>query len=73
MGTGPTGKRDAVAIEIPKDVLDSFEFITGPRFAHNFTQILRRDANPRLKPKVSESLFTGRLKWVYCDSCKPKA
>ena len=70
--TDPNEQHDAVAIEIPQDVLDSFEFITGPRFIHNFMAVLRRDAGPRLNPIVKESLFTGRLKWVYCDSCTIK-
>ena len=70
--TDPKESHDAVAIDIPKDVLDSFEYITGPRFIHNFTAVLRNNAGTRLKPRVKESLFTGRLKWVFCDSCKSK-
>lgn len=70
--TNPMEKHDAVAIDIPKEVLDSFEYITGPRFEHNFTAVLRENAGLRLRPKVQESLFTGRLKWVFCDSCKRK-
>lgn len=61
---------EGVAIEIPKVVLESFEFITGPRFDKNFKNHLRIHVDKRLNPKVTESLFTGRLKWVYCDSCK---
>lgn len=71
--TNPNEQHDAVAIDIPQDVLDSFEFITGPRFTRNFTAVLRNEAGARLKPIVKESLFTGRLKWVYCDSCGIKA
>lgn len=71
--TDPGEVHDAVSVEIPEDVLNSFEFITGPRFEKNFTKVLRNTTNNlRLRPKVKESLFTGRLKWVYCDSCKNK-
>lgn len=70
--TDPREKHDAVSIDIPKDVLDSFEFITGPRFKKNFIEVLRKKAGPRLNPKVTASLFTGRLNWIYCDSCNFK-
>lgn len=70
--TDPGEDHKAVAIDIPQDVLASFEYITGPRFEGNFTAILRNKTDPRLAPKFKESLFTGRLKWVYCDSCSKK-
>lgn len=62
---------ECIYMDIPKDVLDSFEFITGPRYEGNLLSVLRTkvdsgfDSN-RIKP----SLFTGRLKWIYCDDCK---
>lgn len=67
--TVPNEKHDAVAIDIPTDVLDSFEYITGPRFDKNFIAVLRNTVGAKLNPKLKESLFTGRLKWIYCDSC----
>ena len=70
--TDPAETHSAVAIDIPEDVLNSFEFVTGPRFKENFLALIRQSVNRRLNPVIKESLFTGRLTWVYCDSCKYK-
>ncbi len=70
--TDPAETHSAVAIDIPEDVLKSFEFVTGPRFNGNFLALIRQQVNRSLDPVKKESLFTGRLTWVYCDSCKYK-
>lgn len=62
---------NAVMIDIPKDVLDSFEFITGPKYNGNLLAQIRKGADQRFDGKrISQSLFTGRLNWTYCDYCQ---
>lgn len=60
---------DAITIDIPQDILNSFEFVTGPRFEGDLLTHLG-EIDPDFDDKrTTPSLFTGRLNWVYCDSC----
>jgi len=55
----------AVAIEMPKGILDSIEVTCGPRFEHN------KERDKLLAQfHAIDSLFYNKLKYVYCDSCK---
>lgn len=68
-------KCSVVLIDIPKEVLDSFEFITGPRYNKNLLAEIRkinREYRSFSNKRITESLFTGRLEWVYCDDCRKK-
>lgn len=66
-------KYDAVSIEVPQKVLDSIDIITGPRFERNLLSIIRDEVDGGFNAnRIIPSLFTGRLKWVYCDSCNYK-
>jgi hypothetical protein len=60
---------DAVMLDIPQDIIDSFHFVTGPRFAGNLLSIIRKIDPKFSSERITSSLFTGRLNWVYCDSC----
>lgn len=60
---------NAVMIDIPQDILNSFEFVTGPRFEENILMSLRKIDPDFDDKRITPSLFTGRLNWVYCDSC----
>ena len=64
---------DAVAIDIPDEVIDSFEIITGPRFKDNLLADLRKEVDIGFSDRrIIPSYYTGRLRWVYCDTCKDK-
>lgn len=62
-------KHGGVMLDIPQDILDSFQFVTGPRFAGNLLSIIRKIDPKFSSERITSSLFTGRLIWVYCDSC----
>lgn len=65
-------KCDAIMVDIPKDILDSFVFVSGPCFKENLLAEIRK-IDPRIKQeRVKQSLFTGRLKKVYCERCPHK-
>lgn len=62
---------NAVVIDIPEDVLNSIDIITGPRCNLNILNDIRKNVDARFdNSRVLPSIFTGRLNWVYCDSCK---
>jgi hypothetical protein len=64
---------DKIAISIPDDVLDSIEFVTGPRFEADLLSRIHKEADPKFeKSRIEASKFTGHLKWVYCDNCLKK-
>ena len=63
-------KCDGVCIEIPDNIYDSFEIITGPRYSGDLLEIIREEANDSFdNSRIKPSLFTGKLNWVYCDCC----
>lgn len=62
-------KYDGVCMEIPSKILNTFEFVTGPRYTGNLLARIRK-VDPKFNgERIIPSLFTGRLSWVYCDSC----
>lgn len=70
-------KCEAVMVEIPEDILNSFEFVTGPRFEGDLVLKIK-EINPDFdlnefefeqSNRVEKSLFYNKLNWVYCDSC----
>lgn len=62
---------DAVSVTIPDDIINRMEIVTGPRFSGklrlNTNGFPPRCVNPN---RVRSSLFDGKLKWIYCDSCE---
>lgn len=66
----PAKEYEAVLVDVPQEVLDSFEFISGPRFSENLLKRFRDEIDAGFsESRVIPSTFTGRLNWVYCDSC----
>lgn len=60
-----------IAICIPDEVLNSIEIVTGPRFNKDSLTRIKKEYDSNFDNKrISQSLFTNLLKWVYCDSCK---
>lgn len=56
-----------VAIDIPEDIMRSIIITTGPRFNKTVSRKEFKDVE-----EVRNSIFTGKLKYVYCDKCKVK-
>ena len=62
---------DKVALSIPDEIIDSFEFITGPRNDNELIEILRKEIDPKFdESRIKNSKFKNLLNWVYCDCCK---
>ena len=62
---------EAVTIEIPDEIINSFEFITGPRFEGNLLAQMRQKVDKKFNEnRIVPSLFTGRLNRIYCDECE---
>ncbi len=63
----------AVSISIPDDIIDSFEIVAGPRFSGDLlTRIQTKIAGNFDGKQARQSIFTGKLNWVYCDDCGRK-
>ncbi len=58
---------DAVFIKIPKEILETIEIYSGPRFEGNIEEIVSKEIEHRIMTK--KSLFTGKLKAIACDNC----
>ena len=58
-----SGKK--VAVDIPDDVMKSIVITTGPRFNKPIKKTDFEKAS-----YVKSSIFTGKLKHVYCDTCR---
>ena len=64
----------AVSISIPEDVVDSFEIVAGPRFRGDLLARVQEKISSGLEEKqLKQSIFTGKLNWVYCDDCGRKS
>ena len=62
---------EALSIDVPNHVINSMEIVTGPRFKGDIITRLKQDIEVSFdNKKVDSSLFSGKLNWVYCDSCK---
>ena len=62
---------EAVSIRIPEDILKTFKFITGPKYEGNLLNKIRMQVDAKFEDdRIISSLFTGRLRYVYCDRCK---
>ena len=62
---------EAISISIPDDIIDSFEIVAGPRFKGVLFEEIQKKIKYRMDMNhIKESIFTGKLKKVNCDSCK---
>lgn len=60
----------AVSISIPEDVIDSMEIVAGPRFKGNLMDRVKGEIGITLTDdRIHNSLYQGKLNWVYCDDC----
>ncbi len=63
-------EKNGVFIDIPQEVMDSFEFVQGPRFYGNLLDSIRKINFNFDEKRIFPSVFTGRLDWIPCDSCE---
>ena len=61
---------DRLAIELPDDLIDSIEIVAGPRFSGNLSERIRQEIQRLFT--TNQSLFSGKLNWIPCDSCPEK-
>lgn len=54
----------AIAVKVPEYVLESIEITKGPR-----CKISNNELSSISQSRIHDSLFSGKLNWVYCDSC----
>lgn len=59
-----------LAVELPEDFINSMEIIAGPRFAGNLSERINLELKCQIK--TEKSLFSRKLKWISCDSCRKK-
>ena len=57
--------RKKVAVNIPDDVMKSIVITTGPRFNKPI-----KKSDFKTVSDVKSSIFAGKLKYVYCDTCR---
>ena len=56
-----------VAVKIPDDIFSEMIITTGPRFSPKY------DLNNIKKDhEVKKSIYSGKLKYIYCDKCAYK-
>lgn len=60
-----------LAIELPDDLIDSMEIVTGPRFSGNLSERIRQEVHRQFT--INRSLFSDKLNWIPCDSCPEKS
>lgn len=61
---------DALAIPLTEDIINSMKMVAGPRFNGNLPEIIWKETNRQIK--TDYSLFTKKLNWIPCDSCRIK-
>ena len=61
---------DRLAIGLPDDLIDSMEIVAGPRFSGNLSERIRQEVHRQFT--TNQSLFSGKLNWIPCDSCPEK-
>lgn len=61
---------DRLAIELPDNLIDSIEIVAGPRFSGNLSERIRQEIQRLFT--TNQSLFSGKLNWIPCDSCPEK-
>ena len=55
---------ERIAVKLPKEILESIVITTGPRFDN---YLIRKEF---VKPvKIENSLYDGKLNYIYCDRC----
>lgn len=54
-----------IAVNIPDDVMKSIVITTGPRFNKPI-----KKSDYKIVSDVKSSIFAGKLKYVYCDTCR---
>lgn len=58
---------EAVSLKIPDYVYDAMIITAGPRYKGNIEEDIRNGTSKRIK--TAQSVFTGKLNYVYCDRC----
>ena len=57
-------------LSIPDEIVNAIEITTGPRFKGNlYSEIKKEITKVFNEGRINNSIFKGKLNWVYCDSC----
>ena len=57
-------------LSIPDEIVNAIEITTGPRFKGNlYSEIEKEITKVFNEGRINNSIFKGKLNWVYCDSC----
>ena len=59
-----------LSLSIPDEIVNAIEITAGPRFKGNLHSAVEKEIAAALnKGRISNSIFQGKLNWVYCDDC----
>lgn len=59
-----------ISLSIPDETINAIEITAGPRFKGDlYSRIQKEIAMTLGTARITNSIFQGKLKWIYCDDC----
>ena len=59
-----------ISLSIPDEVINEMEITAGPRFEGNLYSRIEEEIAVELgRSRIANSVFQGKLNWIYCDDC----